>query len=324
VTIVDLSALERVELRKVWLNEAGDFTPWLASESGIKLLSATIGFELQLEKIEQHVGPFYADILAKRTDTTDDHWVLIENQLEKTDHGHLGQLLTYAAGLKAATIIWIASEVRDEHRAALDWLNEITSEAFEFYGLEIELWRIGQSPPAPKLNVICRPNDFQRAASAAGGTSDASELNRMQLEYWTALHEKLRQPGNQVEPQKAHPQHWSIFSLGRGGVSLVATINTQRGVLGVECSLNGPLHKSWFKQLLEQKEAIEGELGSALDWRELPGKKSSRIILFKDGVDPKSEADWPNQHAWFVATLNQFAKIFRPRVAQLSDAAPEE
>jgi hypothetical protein len=322
MTAMDLGSLERFELREVWPNEAGDFTPWLSSEGGLKLLGQTLGFELQLEKTEKSVGPFNADILAKRMDIADDHWVLIENQLEKTDHVHLGQLPTYAAGLKAATIIWVASEVRDEHRAALDWLNEITSEEFEFYGLEIELWRIGQSSPAPKLNIICRPNNWQRAAKESANRGTASELNRMQLAYWTALHEKLRQPGHRVEPQKAHPQHWSSFSLGRTGAGLNATINTQKGVLGVECTLSGPLSKSWFHQLHAQQVAIEQELGGALDWRELPGKKSSRIILFKSNVEPGSETDWPNQHASFAKTLDQFAKVFRPRVAQLSGTPP--
>jgi hypothetical protein len=182
MTIPALGTLDRVDLRKVWANEAGEFTPWLATEAGLKLLGATLGFELQLETVEKDVGPFSADILAKRTDIADDHWVLIENQLERTDHLHLGQLLTYAAGLKAATIIWVASEVRDQHRAALDWLNEITGEAFEFYGLEIELWRIGQSVAAPKLNIVCRPNDFQRATKGAvAGSTETSARKQMHL-----------------------------------------------------------------------------------------------------------------------------------------------
>ncbi|MBL8848734.1 MAG: hypothetical protein JNG89_03580, partial [Planctomycetaceae bacterium] len=143
---IKLAELQRVELREAWTNEATDFTPWLALETNIRLLSEAIGIDLEVEAQEKSVGPFSADILCK--DRATSNWVLIENQLEKTDHTHLGQLMTYAAGLKAVTIVWIASRIRDEHRAALDWLNEITDGAFNFFGLEVELWRIADSPPA--------------------------------------------------------------------------------------------------------------------------------------------------------------------------------
>ena len=146
-----LGRLEKDDLRTIFASEAGDFTPWLAKEENLLLLGQTIGFELVLEAQEKSVGPFRADVLCK--DTATEHWVLIENQLERTDHTHLGQLITYAAGLKTVTIVWIASPFTEEHRAALDWLNEITDNRFNFFGLEIELWRIGNSPVAPKFNM---------------------------------------------------------------------------------------------------------------------------------------------------------------------------
>ncbi len=120
---LSLGSLERIDVRKAWPNEAADFTPWLASEPGLKLLGEALGMDLEVEATEQNVGPFAADILAKRTDTPEEHWVVIENQLEKTDHRHLGQLLTYAAGLKAATVIWVAAQFTPEHRATIDWLD---------------------------------------------------------------------------------------------------------------------------------------------------------------------------------------------------------
>ena len=147
-----LGRLQKVELREAWTTESGDFTPWLAKEENLSLLGETIGIELELESQEKDVGPFRADILCK--DTATDNWVLIENQLERTDHTHLGQLLTYAAGLNAVTIVWIAERFTAEHRAALDWLNEKTDEKINFFGLEIELWQIGDSPIAPKFNII--------------------------------------------------------------------------------------------------------------------------------------------------------------------------
>ena len=146
-----LGRLERVKLREAWSTEAQDFTPWLAREENLAILSETLEVELQPEAQEKSVGPFRADILCRNADDGGT-WVLIENQLERTDHLHLGQLLTYAAGLNAVTICWIAASFTDEHRAALDWLNEITDERFHFFGLEVELWRIGDSEPAPKFN----------------------------------------------------------------------------------------------------------------------------------------------------------------------------
>ncbi len=155
--------LTQLQLREYWTDEASDFTPWLAEEENIALVGDSIGLNIEVEAQEHNVGPFSADILCRDIDT--ENWVLIENQLESTDHKHLGQLLTYAAGLDAVTIVWIAKSFTDEHRAALDWLNRITDEAFSFFGLEIELWQIGDSAVAPKLNMISHPNDWQRTIS---------------------------------------------------------------------------------------------------------------------------------------------------------------
>ena len=149
--ISKLGRLERIDLREIWRTEAYDFTPWLAQSENIEILGDALGLDLEVEAQERNVGPFRADILCK--DLDDNSWVLIENQLERTDHNHLGQLLTYGAGLNTVTIIWIAEKFTDEHRAALDWLNDITDDSFNFFGLEVELWRIGESAPAPKFNI---------------------------------------------------------------------------------------------------------------------------------------------------------------------------
>ena len=151
-----LGRLERVDLREVWADEAGGFTPWLALDENIAILGDAIGIDLEVEAQETNVGQFRADILCK--DTANSNWVLVENQLEQTDHKHLGQLMTYAAGLKAEAIVWAAEKFTPEHRAALDWLNQITDGRFNCFGLDIELWRIGDSPVAPKFNVVCKPN----------------------------------------------------------------------------------------------------------------------------------------------------------------------
>lgn len=324
-----LGALERVDVRSAWVTESQSFTPWLASDGGLRLLSSTLGIELELQTTEHRVGPFRADILAKRTDTPDEHWVLIENQLERTDHLHLGQLLTYAAGLKAATIVWVASNFTDEHRAALDWLNEITTEHFEFYGLEVELWKIGNSLPAPKLNLVVRPNDWTRSAKESIGADggSVSPLKLMQQRYWSALHEVIKLKARTVKPQKALPQHWSNFGIGKSGVWLCASMDTISREISIECQMRGPDGKSWFKQLEAQKAEIESEVGSALSWELLPEKKLSKISLTRSDTDPKNEADWPSQHEWVTTTLAAFHAAFSKRARLLvgtADSAGDE
>src|SRR6185369_6748304 len=163
--MIEFGRLDRVDARSAWASEASHFTPWLALPENLRLLGDTIDIELELEAQEKSVGPFRADILCKNTLNED--WVLIENQLERTDHCHLGQLLTYAAGLNAVTIVWIAERFTEEHRATLDWLNERTDEHINFFGLEVELWQIGDSPIAPKFNIISQPNDWSRTVRTA-------------------------------------------------------------------------------------------------------------------------------------------------------------
>ena len=174
-----LGRLERVELRKEWKTEAQDFTPWLTQPENLAVLSQTLNMDLETAGQEESVGQFRADILCRNT--LDDSWALIENQLERTDHTHLGQLLTYAAGLQTVTVIWVASTFTDEHRAALDWLNEITDERFRFFGLEIELWRIGDSLAAPKFNIVSKPNEWTRSVSKASRHRRSTDLTERNL-----------------------------------------------------------------------------------------------------------------------------------------------
>ena len=197
-----LGRLEKTDLREVWLSESGQFTPGLAQTENLKLLGETIGIELECEAQEKDVGPFRADILCK--DTATDAWVLIENQLERTDHSHLGQLLTYAAGLNAVTIVWVAERFTEEHRAALDWLNERTDEKITFFGLEVELWRIGDSPIAPKFNIVSKPNDWTRSVQQAA-QGEVSEHKQLQLRFWTLFKQYMEEKRSFVRCQKPSP-----------------------------------------------------------------------------------------------------------------------
>ena len=317
-----LGRLMRVNLRQVWGNEANDFTPWLALEDNLKLLGETVGIELELEAQEAEVGPFRADLLCKNT--ADDSWVLIENQLERTDHLHLGQLLTYAAGLEAVTIIWVAERFTEEHRAALDWLNQITGEKFAFIGLEIELCRIGESPVAPKFNIVSSPNDWARTVqSAAQRSTPLTDVKQTQLNFWTAFKEYMEQQRSSVRCQKPYPQHWMNHSIGRSGVhlsSITSGWNSETKAwdpeIRVELAIDAKDSKSFFGQLLQQKEEIESEIGHPLVWYNPPDKRMCRIYL-RRSADFFNAEDWPGQHEWLRTNLETFHKVFAPLVMRL-------
>ncbi len=311
-----LGRLERVDPREAWKSESGDFTPWLAKEENLGLLAETIGIELELEAQEKDVGPFRADILCK--DTATGHWVLIENQLEKTDHVHLGQLLTYAAGLQAVTIIWIAVRFTEEHRAALDWLNEVTDESINFFGLEVELWRIGDSPTAPKFNIVSQPNDWSRTVrEGTGGSREPTESGRFYVEYWTQLRDYLLQRKTSLRPTKPLPQHWYNFAIGRSGCSLAALAARKGKWIQVSISLTGSRSKTNFHLLEREKNLIEQELDMTVEWGNPEGKKECLIRARKAGVDPQNQADWPNQDQWFLEHLEKFHRVFGPRISSL-------
>lgn len=271
--------------------------------------------ELELEAQETNVGQFRADLLCKNTD--DGSWVLIENQLERTNHRHLGQILTYAAGLHAVTICWIAESFAEEHRATLDWLNEISDETFQFFGLEVELWRIGDSSPAPKFNVVSRPNDWIRsvAEETSPRRKNLTPTKLQQQDFWSALMKRLKDSKSPIRPKKPRPQHWMGFSIGRAGFNLLGWLNSKEKWIGVYLYLDPPDAKAHFGLLDQEREKIEQQLGT-LEWSKLPERKSSTIRLRLDS-DPMNQADWPRQISWMVEKLEAFNKTFRPLVKSL-------
>jgi hypothetical protein len=322
-----LGRLERVELRAAWASESSDFTPWLAQEDNIRLLGEAIGIELEVEAEEKRVGPFRADILCK--DVANGSWVLIENQLEKTDHSHLGQLLTYAAGLQAVTIVWVAAKFTDEHRAAMDWLNEVTNEGLVFFALEVELWRIGNSPMAPKFNIVSSPNDWSRTVSQASkviAQGALSEAGQRYFDFWTEFGKYLQTHGSSLRIPKPNGDYWKGFSLGRSDFYAFALVMARDEYIAVQLVLYGARSKHRFKLLEERQEDIHAALGTTLEWRELPNKKESQIRLSRKGIDPKSKESWPEICQWLMQWIEKFQSVFRPIVKNLDldDTAPME
>lgn len=311
-----IGKLNKVDIRELWKGEATDFTPWLAKDENIKQLEETIQIELEVIEQEKNVGPFRADILCKNT--IDDHYVLIENQLEKTDHTHLGQIMTYAAGLDAVTVIWIAKEFTEEHRATIDWLNRITDEQFNFFGIEIEAYKIGDSLPAPLFQIVSKPNEWSRTIkSAAASNQNLTETKSLNIEYWTAMKQYFEEKGTFLKQQKPQPQHWTNFALGKSNFYLAAVSSVRDNFLRVEFLINSDTSKEDFRKLKEKYETQSYEqIGENLIWDELKDKKVS-WIYFKKDANVSERNDWNNQHQWFMETLEKFDKFFRPKVKQI-------
>lgn len=319
--IKELSRLEEVELREIWPDEAQNFTPWLAEEENLDLLSETLDMELELEGQELNVGDFRADILCRNTE--DDSRVLIENQLERTDHNHLGQILTYSAGLDIHTVIWIARRFREEHRAALDRLNEITNENFQCFGIEVKVWQIGNSARAPQFEIVSSPNDWSRTVSQDTQRAASRDLPKTKLQqekFWIELRDYMNQKGCQLQCPTPGPWNYLMFGIGRVGFSMDPWLGKQKREIGIRLYVKGQNATAHFRLLQEKREEIEREFGESLEWEELPGRKSSRISLRKENTDPEDETDWPNQHEWFASKLELFDKVFRPRIKALNAA----
>lgn len=321
-----LGRLERVDLRDIWTSEASHFTPWLAREDNLSLLGDTIGIELELEVTEKSVGPFRADILCKNT--ADDKWVLIENQLEKTDHIHLGQLMTYAAGLEAVTIVWIAQRFTEEHRAALDWLNNITDDRFNFFGLEVELWRIGASPVAPKFNIVAKPNDWTRTIAAGASRVESGSLTEtkaLQQEFWEGFREYLIDNHSVIKPTKALPQHWMNIAIGKTGFKLAAIAAFKDSEeqtfdgheIRAEFHMYNEQPKAAYAILEDQQQIIEQEIGEPLTWHNPEDKRMCRIYL-RQTADLSDRENWPEYFQWLDEKLRLLRSTFGSRLSTLS------
>ena len=313
-----LGELKSVDLRDVWKNEAEDFTPWLAKN--IDHLAEAIGM-VGIEKTsrEEAVGPFNADILCE---DENGERVLVENQLEKSDHKHLGQILTYAAGLhtqtRTMTIVWVAHRFVDEHRAALDWLNANTGDDLRFFGLEVELWRIENSAPAPKFNVVVQPNNWSKNMHRTSA-EELSDTRKWQLRYWEAFFNSL-EDGFPLRVPPAEPRNRLGFSVGKTGCYIPVSVKKRE--LEVQFHMWNDDAESFYRQLIQQRDAIEQDIKlSELRWEPpTDGKKRAYISVRKE-ADATDKADWQNQHKWMANAVREFNRVFAKRVKDLNPEA---
>lgn len=299
---MELVKLETISPRKIWENEAYDFTPWLAEH--LEELTSVIGIELELEGKEVPVGPYFADILAKDAETNS--FVVIENQLEKTNHDHLGKCLTYASVLDAKTIIWIATSFTEEHKKTMDWLNDNTSNEISFYGIEIEVLRVSNNQACLRLNVISKPNTIVKEANEQ--KNNISETGNKQLKFWKDFKQKLTTTGVKAM-QSPRPQYWYDVPMGKSGIFLSNTYNTEKNMLGVRVYICSSIANEILPYLESHKNEIENELGFHMTWNPTPDRKD-KVVIYNHQFDMADESDYLKGLNWLVEHTRSVHKVF--------------
>ena len=269
--------------------------------------------ELELEGVEIAVGPYKADIVAR--DISSDTTVVIENQLEKTDHDHLGKTITYASGLDAHVAIWIAKEFSEEHRRALDFINENAAPDLRCFGIEIQLWRIDDSRPAPLFKVVSSPNDYTSIIRTEE-RQELTETRSLYLNFWSRFKEYCARERTFLNLRKPQPRYWFSIAVGRSKFNIRLTASVQKKRLGCEVYLRGVNAGAAFQLLLAQKEDIEEETGS-LEWQELPDGQDYRIIRYRPKMDITDQTEWEDTHRWLKNEAELFHNTFSPRIKTL-------
>ena len=304
-----LGKLEKIkDLRSVWQHEANDFTRWLSEEENLNTLGEEIGIDIELLSTEAKTGSFSADILAVESNTNNK--IIIENQLESTDHDHLGKIITYASGHDAKTIVWIVKEAREEHRQAIDWLNEHTDEEINIFLCKIELWKIGDSEMAPKFQVISSPNNWTKTIKRSG-TGDVADINMVQYDYWTKVNDEIDKNYPMFNSRKPLGQPWHDLAIGRPLAHIKLIFNTQISTMKVNLTI--PDSKEFFDYLYDSKDEIESELGYELNWKRLDDKKVSHIEIMKKS-DITDYSNWDENIKWHLTKASDFYNVFADRV----------
>lgn len=305
---MNIGKLQQVPLREIWKHEEYDFSSWLAQPDNLELLSETIGIDIIEPQTERRVGSFSADIIAEESESG--RKILIENQLEASNHDHLGKLFTYGSGLDAEVIIWIVKTARQEHEQAVNWLNEHTDEKINIFLIEVEAWKIGNSDPAPRFNTIAKPNDWAKLVKQAGDYAP-SDYKLLQQKFWEFLNEfdKNASLGN----RKARPRHWHDVSIGTSKAHISLTINKTNETVSCDLYIPHDDDKKIFDQLLSQRDEIEALVYLPLEWMRLDDKRATRIRT-SIPADITDEAGWKAYAQWLIDTSGTFRKVFSKKI----------
>ena len=313
---IQVGTLQSVPIREVWRDEARDLTPWLAENPS--LLDDALGLELELEGQEVAVGPFSADLLFR--DVSSGQLVVVENLINPTDHDHLGKVITYAAGLGAHHVVLLAERFRPEHRSALTWLNSISDDDHCFFGLSLEVWKIEDSTPAPRLRIEVQPDDWARTVRSTASHA-MTDHQQACLDFWDeflpTFHEAHPGWSKATKPQK---QTWMNFPSGRSGITFTGAFTRRDGVPGLRAELyidvgDREQNKRLFDQLHAQRESIEASIGEALGWERLDDRQASRVCLnYPHEAAIANRELWPDLQPWLAQALGTMRRALGPHL----------
>ena len=313
MTKTEIGTLEQVSVRSVWPKEAGDFTPWLAEN--VELMSEALGMELELEGQEVSIGGYFADLVFQVRPSG--ALVVVENMYGSTDHDHLGKLITYAAGLKASYAVLLTETFRDEHRSALNWLNTVSTEDCGFFGLSLEVWRIGESIPAPRLRVDVQPDDWSKSVRAAKERED-SESDALNREFWAGVQSGFRKDdADWAGLGRPSKEAWMKFK-SRQGVDFNAAFCWPGGGrrLRVEAYVDtrdADSTAELYSELESRRDEVDEAFGEALEWSPLENRRASRVSSYFPKPIPIGDRDlWPEASAWVVQTLGRLRAAIDP------------
>ena len=313
----ELGRLESIDPRSVWQHEAHDFTPWLLENADV--LADALGIDLELSAAEHPVGGFNLDLIGR--DLTNDCVLIVENQLSATDHGHVGQLLTYAAGTEARTVVWLAPQFREEHRQALDYLNDLAGDDTRFFGIEFAVVRIGGSEPAPLFRVRAQPNDWHaQVAALSKSTSLQAGKAPLYRQFWTQFLERVgQQHPDWTNARKPQTASWFPMACPFKGGPYYAFSFAAGGRLRSELYIDlgeAEANTALFEALLEQQGAIEQVYGAPLTWEDLEGKRACRIADY--GAGDVSNVEQHDAYIdWFFERGQRFRRAIEMAASQL-------
>jgi hypothetical protein len=305
-----LGKIQEVALRDVWPHEASSFTPWL--EENPDELGSLLGLDLAFVR-EKPVGKFSLDLFG--SDLTTGRRVIVENQLETSNHSHLGQLLTYAGGTEPSIIIWLAKSIRAEHRAALEWLNSVTDSETLFFGIEVKAIKIGDSMPAPMLDIVVEPNSWVKEIRTSGGGNFESEKTKAYSNFWRSFIDEVSTDLPEFTSRTAWARNWLPSGMGVSGLNLNLVFYAQG--LRTEIyfgSADPEVNQARFDAVLAKKDAIEAFTGGALEWNELDGKKACRISYYGPDGGIEQTQDWATYRKWFLDSFTLMKRVVKEEV----------
>lgn len=311
---MQIGRLTKVNIKELWRHEQYDFSSWLSKEENIELLNDILGLTLIDVKKEVNVGAYRCDIVAK--DETSDTVIVIENQLEASDHDHLGKIITYASGLSADFIVWIVKEARSEHRSAIEWLNNNTNKNINFFLIELHAYKIGNSIPAPKFEVIEMPNNFIKNTKLKTNDDVLSKSESSRLEFWTRFNEVLEERNKPFNPRKPSTDHWYSIALGTSKAHMNILLVSKDNYIGLDIQVNDD--KELFDKLFFKKDIIENEIGLNFDWQRLDNKKASRIIYKINSLNFDDKSNYNDLINTVIDRVLQIKPIFSKYLKELN------